>query len=308
MNKSLTILRRALVWILALSLAFSFAVPALAEETEEADYIKDVPYIDDGDEDHLLDLFGVSENGEKKPTIIEVHGGGFFGGTKETNTDHSKVYEAAGFTVVTPNYTHMPEGNFQTLMEEIFAVLHWVDDHADEYGFDRNNIFMSGDSAGGFTVALTALLLSTENVREMYGVTLPSYEVRAFALTCPKVNVPGDREELGQKNGFRSFAAERIESVLMDDEMMDKVDLFNLIDPATYPEVYLLTTPDDAILYDEVIEFDEYLTERGIPHELHVYESQENKLQHVFNIGNVDWAESIQANDDMVAYLKGKIQ
>ena len=69
-----------------------------------------------------------------------------------------------------------------------------------------------------------------------------------------------------------------------------------------------MTTPDDAILYDEVIMFDEFLTEKGIPHELHVYESEENKLMHVFNISEISWVESIKANTDMVNYLKSKIQ
>ena len=66
--------------------------------------------------------------------------------------------------------------------------------------------------------------------------------------------------------------------------------------------------PDAYYMTEALSEAEKSLTERGIPHELHVYESQENKLQHVFNIGNVGWAESIRANDDMVAYLKGKIQ
>ena len=293
-------------WLLILALVFSFSSYAFAEEVT-LDYLKDIPYIDDGDEDHLLDIFGFEEDVAKKPTVIEVHGGGFFGGTKETNTDHSRVYAENGFAVVTPNYTHMPEGNFQTLMEEIFEVLHWVEDHAEEYHLDLDNIFMSGDSAGGFTVALAALLLTNDDVRAMYGVELPGYEVKAFVLTCPKVNVPGDRDELGKKNGFRSFAAERIESVLMDDEMMAKVDILNLIDER-YPYVYLMTTPDDAILYDEVIQFDQFLTEKGIDHELHVYESEENKLMHVFNISDTTWVESIKANTDMVEYLKSKIQ
>ncbi len=298
-------MKKSISCLLILAMILSIGMVAYAEE--EIDYLKDIPYLDDGDEDHLLDVFGFEEDVAKKPTVIEVHGGGFFGGTKETNTEHSRFYAENGFAVVTPNYTHMPEGNFQTLMEEIFAVLHWVQDHADEYHFDLDNIFMSGDSAGGFTVELTALLLTNDDVRAMYGVELPDYEVKAYVLTCPKVNVPGDREELGKKNGFRSFAAERIESVLMDDEMMAKVDILNLIDER-YPYVYLMTTPDDAILYDEVIMFDEFLTEKGIPHELHVYESEENKLMHVFNISELSWVESIKANTDMVNYLKSKIQ
>ena len=298
-------MKKSISCLLILAMILSVGMVAYAEE--EIDYLKDIPYIDDGDEDHLLDVFGYDENVESKPTVIEVHGGGFFGGTKETNTDHSRFYADNGFVVVTPNYTHMPEGNFQTLMEEIFSVLHWVEENADKYHFDLNNTFLSGDSAGGFTVALTALLLTNDEVRSMYGVELPGYEIHGYVLTCPKVNVPGDREELGKKNGFRSFAAERIESVLLDDEMMAKVDIMNLIDER-YPYVYLMTTPDDAILYDEVMQFDQFLTEKGIGHELHVYESEGNQLKHVFNISELDWVESIKANTDMVNYLKSKIQ
>ena len=296
---------KKLIWVLILVMIVSLGSAAFADE--EIDYLKDISYRDDGDEDHLLDIFGFEEDVEKKPVVIEVHGGGFFGETKETNTAHSRIYAENGFAVVTPNYTHMPEGNFQTLMEEIFDVLHWVEDHAEEYHFDLNNVFMSGDSAGGFTVELAALLLTNDDVRAMYGVELPGYEIKAYVLTCPKVNVPGDREELGKKNGFRSFAAERIESILMDDEMMAKVDILNLIDER-YPYVYMLTTPDDAILYDEVVQFDQFLTEKGIDHELHVYESEGNPLRHVFNISEISWAESIKANTDMVNYLKSKVQ
>ena len=81
----------------------------------------------------------------------------------------------------------------------------------------------------------------------------------------------------------------------------------NLIDER-YPYVYMMTTPDDAILYDEVMQFDQFLTEKGIGHELHVYESEGNQLKHVFNISELDWVESIKANTDMVNYLKSKIQ
>lgn len=279
---------------------------ACAEEAA-VDYLKDIPYIDDGNEDHLLDIFGFDETVEKKPTIIEVHGGGFFGGTKETNTDHSRFYAEQGFAVVTPNYTHLPKGDFQTLMEEIFGVMHWMENNAEAYHLDLDNVFISGDSAGGFTVALTALLIGDENVRAQYGVTPPSFPLKAYVLTCPKVNVPGDREMLDTKNGPASFSANKIKPVLLDDEMMAKVDLLNLISDS-YPYVYIMTTPDDAILYEEAILFDEFLTSKGIDHEFHVYEREENELMHVFNILKVDYIESIHANSDITDYLKNLIQ
>ncbi len=298
--------------VLTLALAFvlclgSVAFASEAEEAPAVDYIQSIPYIDDGNEDHTLDVFGFEEGGAAKPVVLEIHGGGFFGGTKETNTAHSQFYADNGFAVVTPNYTHLPGGDFVNLFQEVFTVLHWIEDNAEEYHLDTNNLFVSGDSAGGFIVEMTALLLSNEELRQSFDVTAPSYTPKAWVLTCPKVDLMGDLALVGADQGFRSFAAERIEPVLRDEEQMAKVDLLKLIDPATYPEVYIVTTPDDAILYEEAMMFDEYLTEKNIPHELHSYESQENQLQHVFNISDVEWAESVQANTDIVNYLKSKM-
>lgn len=33
-----------------------------------------------------------------------------------------------------------------------------------------------------------------------------------------------------------------------------------------------------------------------------------NELQHIFNTARIDWVESIQANEDSVAYLKTPIE
>lgn len=263
----------------------------------------DTPYIDDGNKDHLLDVYKPEDAAEVNPVIVEIHGGGFIGGSKETNTDHSIVYAQAGFTVVTPNYTRLPEGNFKTVIQNVFAALHWVADNAAEYGFDMDHVFMSGDSAGAATTSLVAAALTSESVREYYEVELPGFEVKGYVLTCPTVDILSIRDDLGA-SGYLGYKAKTIgEEILMDDELMNMAHVFNLLED-TYPEVYILTTPTDELFYHMSVDFDAALTEKGIPHEYHVYEGEENVLGHVFNVSDVDFPESIRANADAIAYLK----
>ena len=48
--------------------------------------IKNIPYLDDGDKAHRLDIYRPKKAGDKKlPVIINVHGGGLILGSKEFN-------------------------------------------------------------------------------------------------------------------------------------------------------------------------------------------------------------------------------
>lgn len=294
---------KKLTWLILVCLMAGMfaALPAMAEA--EVDHLQNIPYIDDGREEHMLDVHGY--DGTVKPTIVEVHGGGYIGGSKEVNTEHSQFYADNGFLVVNTNYVRLPEGNFKTVAQDLFAVLHWVEDHAEEYGFDLNNVFMSGDSAGGYFVNLMAVLLNTDAAREYFDVALPSFQVKGFALTCPGTDLMAMRDVLGQP-GPAGYTAGRVgEEILMDDDLMSHCDLYSIIDPATFPKIYFLTTPTDAVLYEEAVKYDAFLTEQGIDHVYKVYEGEENELAHVFNINKMDYAESKKANQDIVDYLKG---
>ena len=41
---------------------------------------------------------------------------------------------------------------------------------------------------------------------------------------------------------------------------------------------------------------------------VHIYEEQENPLKHVFNVSEINWSESIQANEESVSYLKSLLR
>ncbi len=302
-------MKRILTMILAVLLAMPAA--AFAEEAPAYnDLISDIAYIDDGDANHTLDIYG-SDRAEAAKTVIEVHGGGFIGGSKTTNTDHSIVFADAGYVVVTPDYSKVPRGvSFPDVIRELFTAYCWVGEHAGEYNIDLNNIFLSGDSAGGYYVTLSMAILQDPALAEYFDVTLPSYSFSGFVTTCPSVDVMSMRDNLGEdKTGPAAYKANTIGAeILMNDDLMSHMDLFSCTDPHVFEGLYMMTTPTDTVSGEAVMKFDRYLTEQGVGHILNIYEGTENQLGHVFNVSSVDWPESIAANQDEISFMESLLK
>ena len=307
-------MKRNLTTILALLLVLVFGLNGLALAENTSDYhdlIPDVAYIDDGDANHTLDIYGAKEKSEPTKTVVEVHGGGFIGGNKTTNTDHSIVFADAGYVVVTPDYSKIPRGvSFPDVIRELFTIYQWVADHAEEYHIDTNNIFLSGDSAGGYYVLISMAIMHDPALQEYFGVTLPPYEFSGYVTTCPVADTWAMRDDFGEdKKGPAAYTANTIGAdILMDDDLMSHLDLFNCTDPSVFEGLYMMTTPGDKTTGASVLKFDAYLTEHGVDHILKSYDPVENDLIHVFNIGHTDYVESIQANQDEIDFMESLLK
>ncbi len=97
---------------------------------------------------------------EKAPAIYFIHGGGYHFGT--TAMDESKIQGVAdgcNAVVFSPDYTLSldPDYKYPTELEEVYAGLLYVYEHADELNIDKDNIVIEGESAGGGLTARLAL-------------------------------------------------------------------------------------------------------------------------------------------------------
>ena len=288
---------------------------ALAAEIEfdpdsYTDIILDVPYMDDGADYHVLDLYGTQSYNGATPTVIEIHGGGFVGGSRGNNANHSIFYAERGYKVVVPDYSKVPRhGDFKDVAHELFTIFRWVEDNADTYGFDLDNIFLSGDSAGGYYTLLCCAIFHSSELQEYYGVTLPGFEFSAYVTTCPASDFRINREYLALESGPNAHVAKTIgEDLLMDDDLMDHMDLMMNVEPEAFTGIYMMTTPTDTTTGADVLKFDAYLTEHGIEHTTLSYDGVENDIIHTFNISHADYAESKVANQDMVDYLNAHLK
>ncbi|CAL9498566.1 Carboxylesterase NlhH [Actinosynnema sp. ALI-1.44] len=90
--------------------------------------------------------------------VVWLHGGGWVMG--DVDTEHpwaARIAQQSGAVVVSVGYRLAPENPFPAALDDVWAVLHWVVEHAADLGVDPARIAVGGHSAGGGLAAAVAL-------------------------------------------------------------------------------------------------------------------------------------------------------
>ncbi len=92
------------------------------------------------------------------PALVYFFGGGWVLGTIDTADGVGRsLANAAGALVVVPGYRLAPEHPFPAAIDDCYAAVCWVAEHADEIGADPDRLAVGGDSAGGNLAAAVTL-------------------------------------------------------------------------------------------------------------------------------------------------------
>lgn len=242
----------------------------------------------------LLDVYRRKDAPAFQPVLVNVHGGGYVYGTKETYQFYGMGMALRGFTVVNFNYRLAPEHPYPCALEDVNAVMHWVCAHDKEYGFDLNNVFMVGDSAGAALLSEYATLWASKEYRSLFGWEVPRFRLGAVGLNCGFYCITDD---------FRPDG-EAVASYYGDDPLTDHGDrlrLHKFID-ACYPPSYVMTCEDD-FLRDRAEPMAALLRERGVEAEYAFYTGTTKPLGHVFHVDQKS-DDAKRCNDAEAAFLK----
>lgn len=101
----------------------------------------------------LADVYLPQEPGPF-PTILMVHGGAWFAGSKADVSSHARHAANLGYAVVAINYRLAPTYKFPAQLDDCRSALRWINDNAERYSFDVNRIAAYGYSAGAHLVCL----------------------------------------------------------------------------------------------------------------------------------------------------------
>ncbi|MEJ2889455.1 alpha/beta hydrolase [Actinomycetospora aeridis] len=97
--------------------------------------------------------------GGELPAVVHLHGGRWVTGDADT---HGRLLRelATGVpaAVVVPAFTRVPEARYPVAVEEVYATLLWVVEHAGDLGLDPGRVAISGDCTGATLAAAVALL------------------------------------------------------------------------------------------------------------------------------------------------------
>jgi arylformamidase len=118
-------------------------------------------------ETDLLDIY-IAEGDGPRPIHVFFHGGYWKSNTKNDFGFVAKPFVPHGLTTIVVEYPLIPSVRMGTLIDRCCASMEWVWRNADSFGGDKNNITISGHSAGGH---ITAMMMQTD--WPSYGDGLP---------------------------------------------------------------------------------------------------------------------------------------
>jgi acetyl esterase/lipase len=129
------------------------------------------------------------------PVALCVHGGGWGGGEKNGMLPFGYWLAEVGIATVLPNYRLTGTDIHPAQIEDIFAALDWIADHAGIYSLDPSRIGVTGSSAGAHLCALAGLRAGSHSdrytVRCMYLLS-GVYDVAVWADEVPEFAYASD--------------------------------------------------------------------------------------------------------------------
>lgn len=266
------------------------------------DEVTNLAYIDDGDPMHFLDIYYPQGTTTPIPVIIDIHGGGWMYGTKDLNKNYCLTLASMGFAVVNPSYRLCPQTTIPGQIQDIFAAFRWLDDNGAKYCCDMNNVFVTGDSAGGHLAALSCAIMGRDGLDEIFGVTLPRLRFNAAGFTC------GGFDPLKTLNKPTPITRAYKEILLGEDcdsyPYASYLNVGALVGGTHFPPIYMVSSKEDFV-FSMSVAFSEKLSEYAVPHRFRKWGRAKGKhLTHVFSVLYPEWPESKATNEEMLSLFR----
>jgi len=204
------------------------------------------------------------------PALVYLHGGGFVVGSLDLyDADARRIAAEVGALVLSVDYRLAPEHPFPAGLEDCYATLVWLADHAAELGVDRDRIAVGGESAGGGLTAGVALLARDRGGPQvcLQFLGIPELDDR---LETESMRTLVDSPITTIPNGEYSWDAYLGAGVRGTDQVSPYAAPARATDLSGLPPALVTAYEFDA-LRDEGIAYAQRLLAAGVPTELHVY-------------------------------------
>ena len=242
---------------------------------------------------NLLDIYLPKNVTKPIPTIINIHGGGWCYGTKETYQFFGLNWAKRGFAFVNANYRLAPDVAFPKELDDVNQYVHFVAQHADEYNLDKNNVFLMGDSAGGQMAEQYVTILTNPKYRQLFDYEMTDLNFKAVVLNSAANFMAEPNAINGAVAGY--FTPESVQ------KYSEQLNVEKYITKDFLP-AYISTANQD-FLRNSAFKMDGFLTAKNISHICKMYGDGKNPRGHVFLINQKDELAK-KANDDEMVFLK----
>ncbi len=261
---------------------------------------KDVPYSENHGQ--LLDVYYPAGTTAPLPTIISIHGGGWFYGDKELYSHYCMRLAKRGFAVVNFNYRLAPEHKYPAALEDCVQVLHWIQAHGNEYCIDTDRLFMVGDSAGGQLALQVLTMLTSPEYAALFDFSAPDgIRIRACGLNCGCYYMP-----------FTRFFPPKAMGIIFESYLPENyIPILPQLKPKKYvtrdfPPAFVMSAQNDYLKF-MAAPLHKLLKKRGVETVLNIYGTKEQKeIGHVFHL-NCRSELADLCNDEQCAFFRAHL-
>ncbi|MDT7594386.1 MAG: hypothetical protein QOC83_4930 [Pseudonocardiales bacterium] len=200
------------------------------------------------------------------PVVVFYHGGGWVIGDLDSHDATARaIAGGVGAVVVAVDYRLAPEHPYPAAVDDAFAALKWVSEHAAELGADPSRLAVAGDSAGGNLAAVVSQL-----ARDAGGppvkFQLLWYPATTLDFALPSMTENADAPVLSAADTF-AFLELYLKGHDADARPATLAPA-NAESLAGLPPAYIATAQYDPIR-DDGVRYAELLRAAGVPVELH---------------------------------------
>ena len=247
--------------------------------TEETDIF----YIDDKNVFHKLDVYYPEGTTAKDnlPIIVDIHGGGWMYGDKNLNKYYCLELARRGYVVFDISYRLVPDVVVNEQIQDCIAAMNWINKNYTKYTSNKN-MLLTGDSAGGMLSAYTAAIMQSEELQKTFETE--SYGKDGLMPNTLLLTSPVAFMKSG--GAFSVYTKIQWGSDYKKKSTYNLMDLNEIVEYATLPPTYLLTSGGDSLANEQTHRAYDLLKEKGVECEIKDFGDDENgePLPHVFSV------------------------
>jgi acetyl esterase/lipase len=254
--------------------AFLILVPAIEAQGAEASafgaqaqvgyrVVPNITYLTANNYDLKLDMYQARGQTAPQATVLYIHGGGWTGGTKETNVLNLLPYFEMGWNVVNVEYRLARVSLAPAAVEDCLCALRWVMHNAKEYNVDTSRIVVTGNSAGGHLALTTGMIPSSAGLDRQ----CPGPEDLKVAAIVNWYGITDVADLLDGPN-------RRVYAVTWLGSMENRTDIAARVSPLTYvrpglpPVLSIQGDADPTVPYTHSVRLHAALEKAGVPNKL----------------------------------------
>ena len=256
---------------------------------------KDIPYIDDDEQGHLLDIYRLPTTSENAPVMINIHGGGLFASYKEVNAHFNYEWARMGYRVVSISYRRIPETTLWHQIDDVMAALRFIRANADAFGLNLDRCCLTGDSAGALLSMFALALVNSEKLQRDFQIKGTDIRFRAAGL----ISIMLDTQRADIMRTLSNMITDKSDKGKAYEKYL--LDPVSLIKETNLPPLYLVTSKEDLIRKDTLKLKGHLTTEyrfKDFP------KIKGRRLFHVFSVAYPMYLESREVFNEMDSFFK----